>query len=135
MEKKTVVFNSKGLNGQHTTFKGVVEIFKFDFTEVGLIIRGPKGGLRHMVVLPDPEAQVMGQELMTFNDPKVKNLRNAAPELLKAVELVLALHDHPESQVGLRAINDDLDEVFPIRLDPMTEKQLRGAVAKAKLTA
>lgn len=43
----------------------------------------------------------------------------AHEDLVKAVQLVLAIHDNPEQQS------------HPIKLDPMAEKQLRDALAKA----
>ena len=54
MERRTVFFNAdEGANGRRTTVNGGIEIFKYGTGLTNLFIRGPKGGLRHVVVLPD----------------------------------------------------------------------------------
>jgi hypothetical protein len=92
-------------------------------------------GMNDSGAILDPVGHVIVTDVYGRDDDEAfanARLIAAAPELLKAIELVLALHDHPESQVGFRAINGDLDEVYPIKLDPMAKKQLREAVAKAR---
>jgi len=67
MERKTVFFNAdEGPNGRRTTVNGGIEIIKYGTGLTDLFIRGPKGGLRHVVVLPDTEALLLGQELLAF---------------------------------------------------------------------
>jgi hypothetical protein len=67
MERKTVFFNAdEGPNGRRTTSNGGIEIVKYGTGMTDLFIRGPKGGLRHVVVLPDTEALALGQELIAF---------------------------------------------------------------------
>jgi hypothetical protein len=67
MEKKTVFFNADcGPNGRRTTVNGGIEMVKYATGGTDLVIRGPKGGLRHLVVLPDSEALLLGQELIAL---------------------------------------------------------------------
>jgi hypothetical protein len=67
MERKTVYFNAdEGPNGRRTTCNGGIEIVKYGTGMTDLFIRGPKGGLRHVVVLPDSEALLLGQELVAL---------------------------------------------------------------------
>ncbi|MCL4502374.1 MAG: hypothetical protein M1438_11070 [Deltaproteobacteria bacterium] len=67
MEKKTVFFNSdQGANGRRTTTNGGIEIVQYGTGLTDLFIRGPKGGLRHVVMLPDLEALLLGQELVAL---------------------------------------------------------------------
>lgn len=114
MERKTVFFNSdQGPNTRRVTSNGGVEIVKYGNGTSDLFIRGAKGGLRHVVIIPDHEALLLGQTLVALYSEAPQ------PDLLRAVQLVLAIHDNPEQQS------------HPIKLDPMAEKQLREAVAKA----
>jgi len=67
MERKTVYFNAdEGPNGRRTTSNGGIEIVRYGTGLTDLFIRGPKGGLRHVVMLLDPEALVLGQELIAL---------------------------------------------------------------------
>ena len=67
MEKKTVFFNAdQGANGRRTTANGGLEIVKYGTGLTDLFIRGPKGGMRHVVMLPDPEALLLGQEMVAL---------------------------------------------------------------------
>lgn len=67
MERKMLFFNAdEGANGRRTTSNGGIEIIKYGTGMTDLFIRGPKGGLRHVVVLPDAEALLLGQELIAF---------------------------------------------------------------------
>ena len=69
MEQKTIFFNTDlGSNGRRTTCKGGVDIVRYENGTTDLFIHGPKGGLRHVVMLPDSAAEALrlGQELMAL---------------------------------------------------------------------
>jgi hypothetical protein len=64
MEQKTVFFNAdEGPNGRRTTCKDGIQIVKYG-KSLDLFIRGPKGGLRHVVMLTDAEGLLLGKKLM-----------------------------------------------------------------------
>ena len=68
MERKTVYFNADmGPNGRLTTANGGIEIIKYRDGLTDLFIRGPKGGLRHVVILTDDDALVLGKELISLS--------------------------------------------------------------------
>ena len=80
MERKPVYFNTKeGPDGRRTTSNGGIEIVKYGTGLTDLYIRGPKGGLRHVVIMSDHDALTLGQEL----------LGEAFPEFLGAYEAIL----------------------------------------------
>jgi hypothetical protein len=65
----TIYFNTGEANGRRTTFNGGVEIWR-NGEETDLYIRGPKGGLRHIVCLPWHEAVNLGEELVRLHMDK-----------------------------------------------------------------
>jgi len=59
----TIHFNTGWFNGRRTTRNGAIEVNQGG-GEVWLYIRGPKGGLRHVICMPWHEAVNLGQELV-----------------------------------------------------------------------
>jgi hypothetical protein len=68
-ERSTIYFNTGERNGRRTTFNGGVEIVRYG-EATDLYIRGPKGGLRHLVCLPWHEALNLGEELVRLHEDK-----------------------------------------------------------------
>ena len=64
-----VYFNTGESNGRRTTFNGGVEVVR-NGEETDLYIRGPKGGLRHVVCMPWYEAVHLGEELLRLHEDK-----------------------------------------------------------------
>jgi hypothetical protein len=70
MHRQTVFFNSdQGPNGRRTTANGGIEIVKYGNGSIDLFIRGPKGGLRHVLIIPEADAFLFGQELQSICSP------------------------------------------------------------------
>jgi hypothetical protein len=68
-ERSTIYFNTGEANGRRTTFNGGVEIIRC--SEVtDLYVRGPKGGLRHIVCLPWHEAVNLDEKLVRLHKDK-----------------------------------------------------------------
>ena len=101
MERKTVSFNTdEGPNGRRTTCKGGIEIVKYG-KNLDLFIRGPKSGLRHVVMLPDSQALLLGQELMAFYPQAY------APFIIEVAKMIEVLKSiNQDSLDALHALND-----------------------------
>lgn len=65
--RSTVYFNTGERNGRRTTFNGGVEIVR-NGDDTDLYIRGPRGGLRHLVSLPWHEALHLGETLLRLHE-------------------------------------------------------------------
>ena len=77
-KRATIYFNTGEANGRRTTFNGGVEIVRYgEVTD--LYIRGPKGGLRHILSLPWHEAVNLGEELMRLHDSKPETEGECSP--------------------------------------------------------
>jgi hypothetical protein len=68
-KRATIYFNNGEANGRRTTFNGGVEVVR-NGEETDLYIRGPKGGLRHVVCMPWHEAVHLGEELLRLHEDK-----------------------------------------------------------------
>lgn len=88
MERKTVFFNAdQGANGRRTTCNGGLDIVKYGNGTIDLFIRGPKGGLRHVCIIPEADAFLFGQELQSLCSPEGTAL---AEEVVEALDNVTA---------------------------------------------
>jgi|GEM_PF-3247826 len=67
--RATVYFNTGEANGRRTTFNGGVEIVR-NGDDTDLYIRGPQGGLRHLVSLPWHESVNLGETLLRLHADK-----------------------------------------------------------------
>jgi len=77
-QRATIYFNTGAANGRRTTFNGGVEIVSYgEVTD--LYIRGPKGGLRHIVSLPWHEAVNLGEELLRLHEDKPETEGECSP--------------------------------------------------------
>jgi hypothetical protein len=77
-QRSTIYFNTGEANGRRTTFNGGVEIVRYgEVTD--LYIRGPKGGLGHIVSLPWHEAANLGEELLRLHEDKPETEGECSP--------------------------------------------------------
>ena len=98
MNRKTVSFNTdEGPNGRRTTCKGDIDLMKYG-KSVDLYIRGPKGGLRHVVMLTDSAALLLGHELLADSQG------NSHADLVQALTAIKARIDGEWDNPALMAI-------------------------------